>query len=178
MPDLATVVLCEDLQSHVVLYRYLKARGYPPRRIRIVPYPAGAGSGSQHVREHYLVEVRVQRRSSVSQVLVVHVDADNLTVAERQAELAKQLSTAGEGARGASEPIVLVIPKWELETWIAHYQGAPNVIETEKAPKFRGREAEVAVLLVTALESLVGGASVPVNLPSLGMAIPELKRLP
>jgi hypothetical protein len=95
MPDLGAVVLCEDLQAQVVLYRYLKRRGYPIRRIRIIPFPAGAGSGSQHVLQRYLTEVQVQRRSSVAQVFLVHVDADNQTVVARQAELAQRLSTAG-----------------------------------------------------------------------------------
>jgi hypothetical protein len=72
-----------------------------------------------------------------------------------------------------------VIPKWELETWIAHFLGTPEVKESDRAPKYRGREAEVAAPLVDALEELVDGrSSAPPNLPSLAAAVPELKRLP
>lgn len=172
------VVLCEDKQSRTVLYRYLKhERGF--ERVRVLPLPAGQGCGSQYVRESYAREVRARRRSSVAEVLVVHIDADNHTVADRGVELADELKKAGMQPRGLDEPIALVVPRWEMETWLHHYLGRPSVVETERYPKFNGREADAAEPTVAALVALVDGrAAAPANLPAIAVAAEELRRLP
>lgn len=169
------VILCEDLQASCLLYRYLRhERGYA--RVRVLPLPAGCGS--QYVRERFPAEVKIQRRSSVAQVLVVHTDADNLTVQQRQQELAQSLQQSGEKSREVSEQIALVIPRWETETWLHHFRGRPGVMETECYPKFRHEEADAAAPAVTALVMLVDGKQTPPeNLPSVGVAVVELKRI-
>lgn len=175
---LTAVVLCEDKQSMTLLYRYLRhARGFA--RVRVEPLPAGLGCGSQYVRERFAAEVRKQRDRAVATVLVVHTDADNLTVAARKAELAAALAAEGESPRGPDEPIALVVPRWELENWLHHYRGRTNVVEGERYPKFAGREAEAAGPTITALVELVDGrATAPAHLPSLAEAAAELRRLP
>lgn len=178
--DLTVVVLCEDKQASTLLYRDLKhARGF--KRVAIVPLPAATvgGCGSQYVRERYAAEVRKQRDRAVRSALVVHTDADNLTVTDRKQELARMLTTAGVPARQPDEPIALVVPRWETENWLHHYGGRQNVIETARYPKFSGREADEAKPTVDALVALVdGGAPAPSNLPSIGEAALELRRLP
>jgi hypothetical protein len=172
------IVLCEDKQSRTVLYRYLKhERSFD--RVRVLPLPAGQGCGSQYVRENYAREVRGQRDKSVAEVLVVHIDADNRTVADRHRELADELKDAGMEPRGPDEPIALVVPRWEMETWLHHYLGRAEVVETEPYPKFKGWEAEAAEPTVAALVALVDGrAAAPANIPSIGVAAAELRRLP
>jgi hypothetical protein len=172
------VVLCEDKQSRAVLHRYLKhERGF--ERVRVLPLPAGHGCGSQYVRECYAREVRGQRDKSVAEVLIVHIDADNHTVADRHRELAEELRKAGLSPRGPDEPIALVVPRWEMETWLHHYLGRAGVVETESYPKFKGHEAEAAGPTVAALVALVDGrASAPGNIPAIAVATEELQRLP
>jgi hypothetical protein len=174
------VVLCEDKQSRTVLYRYLKhERGF--ERVRVLPLPAAQaeGCGLQYVRENYATEVAAQRDKSVTEVLVVHIDADNYTVENRHRELANELRKKEMVPRGQDEPIALVIPRWEMETWLHHYRGLPSVVETEKSyPKFKGHEAEAAKPTVAALVALVDGrAAAPANLPSITVAAEELRRL-
>ncbi|MGK3969514.1 hypothetical protein WMF38_33990 [Sorangium sp. So ce118] len=172
------VVLCEDKQARTVLYRYLKhERGF--ERVRISSLPAGEGCGSQYVRENFAKEVRRQRDKSVATVLLVHIDADNHTVTHRHRELEDALKSEGVASRGPDEPIALVVPRWETETWLHHYRGQVGVVETEKYSKFEGREAEAAEPTVAALVALVDGrAAAPANLPSLAVAAAELRRLP
>jgi hypothetical protein len=82
-------------------------------------------------------------------------------------------------ARQLGEPIALVIPRWETENWLHHYLGRPDVIEPARYPKFRDQEAHAARPTVEALVALVDGATaVPTNLPSIGEAARELRRLP
>lgn len=176
--NLTAVVLCEDKQSMTLLYRYLKhERKFA--RVRVEPLPAGAQCASQYVRERYAAEVRKQRDRAVASVLVVHIDADNHTVAARKAELAAALASSGEPPRGSDEPIALVVPRWELENWLHHHLGRPNVVETETYPKFRDDQSRAALPTVAALVRLVDGqATPPANLPSLAEAAVELRRLP
>ncbi len=172
------VVLCEDKQARAVLYRYLaRERGFA--RVRVLPLPAGEGCGSQYVRETYAREVGRQRDKSVATVLVVHLDADNHTVADRHRALAQELRNAGMDPRDTDEPIALVIPRWETETWIHHYQDRAVVESDRDLPKFSGREAEAAGPTVAALVALVDGRAVaPGNIPAIAIAAAELRRLP
>jgi hypothetical protein len=176
--NVTAIVLCEDTQSSTLLYQYLKhERGF--KRVHVLPLPAGRGCGSQYVREQYASQVRKQRDKAVASVLVVHIDADNHTVAYRTRELAEELAAAGVPPRRPDEPIALVIPRWETENWLHHFLGRPGVVETESYPKFPGREASAAKPTVAALVDLVdGGATPPTNLPSIGEAARELRRLP
>ena len=81
--------------------------------------------------------------------------------------------------RGQDEPIALVVPRWETETWLHHYQGRPNVVETEQYSKFKGDEAEAAKPTVAALVELVDGrADAPTNIPAIARTAEELRRLP
>jgi hypothetical protein len=50
--------------------------------------------------------------------LVVAIDADISTVAQRENELETALAEVGELRRQADEAIVLLIPKRHIETWI------------------------------------------------------------
>jgi hypothetical protein len=173
--NVTAVILCEDIQSQVLLRRYLIARGFA----RIRPLPLPAACGEQYVRNRYAAEVKAQRRSNVSEVLVVHIDADKNSVANRYKQLEEKLADANESPRDEDEPIALVVPRYETETWLHHYQGRKNVTETESYPKFTDNQADAAKPTVSALIELVDGtATVPPNLPSLAATVDELRRLP
>ncbi len=176
--NVTAVILCEDKLSRTVLYRYLKhERGF--ERVTVLPLPAGHQCGSQYVRERFADEIRKQRDKAVASVLVVHIDADNHSVEDRKRELAAELARMGGPPRTQGEPIALVVPRWEMENWLHHYLGRPNVVEAECYPKFKGDEGRAAKPGVEALVALVDGhAAAPTNLPSIGEAAIELRRLP
>ena len=120
-------VLCEDLQTSTLIRQYLVARGYPRRNVRVDKLPAACAS--QWVRERYAGAVHVNRTRAVAEHLVVHTDADDHAVAERHRHLADALHAAGREPRGPKEPIALVVPKWETETWLHHFLGTPNIAD-------------------------------------------------
>ncbi len=131
------------------------------------------------MREHYAAEVGKQRDRRVASVLVVHTDADNLTVAARKKTLADALTSSNQSPRNPEEAIALVIPRWETENWLHHYLVVTPVTEAATYPKFRGRERDAARATVRALVLHVDGKEPsPPNLPSVGESVTELRRLP
>ena len=145
----------------------------------MLPLPAGRQCGSQYVRERFADEVQKQRDQAVASVLVVHIDADNHSVADRKRELAGELAKMAVPPRTQGEPIALVVPRWEMENWLHHYLGRPNVVETQCYSKFKDDEGRAAKPGVEALVALVDGHdTAPSNLPSIGEAAIELRRLP
>lgn len=145
------VVLCEDLQSQVFIRRALIHAGVNSRRIRIVALPStvGGGAGHAYVIQHYPDEVKAFRTQNAKAAtgLVAHLDADDKTVAERHAELAKSLQKAGAHPREDGEPIIELVPKRNIETWLyaldASLSGGPLDEET-KYSKFKDSESRCA----------------------------------
>jgi hypothetical protein len=114
------IVLAEDLNLGNFAVRYLLRTGQKLRKIRLhLPKP-GRGSGEKFVRESYGTEVKYfrNRASSRSAALVVAIDADVRTVADREAELSAELVRTGQDGRRQMERIILLIPKRNIETWI------------------------------------------------------------
>lgn len=114
------VILAEDLQAQVFVRRALLEWGAKPRRIRAVPLPSrtGGGAGHAYVLAKYPGEVIALRRQYAASALVVHIDADDRSVADRHRQLADSLGAAGADARGADEPIAELVPRRNIETWI------------------------------------------------------------
>jgi hypothetical protein len=172
-------ILCEDLQSGTLLRQYLRGRGFNPRSIQVDSPPASAGCGSQWVRERYARAVRVNRSRHVAEALVVHIDADNHSVGERHAELARALAATEQPPRTEGEAIALVVPRWETETWLHHCLGREGVHEEHRAyPKFSNPYAAATPTAEVLLACVRNVASPPPNLPSMASAVVELARLP
>jgi hypothetical protein len=112
------VVLAEDRRQQEFIRRFL-TRLYSPRQIRLAPLPSG-GSGEQWVRKHYSIEVKAfrTRAAKAKTALIVAIDADTGTVDTRQRQLAAILDSAEIKPRLIAEPIVYLIPKRNVETWI------------------------------------------------------------
>jgi len=109
------IILAEDQEHQSLVYRYLLRAGHNDRGFRKIPLPGNRQCGSQYVREKFPEQVRecrgtLGRRTSC--LLVVITDADNLTPAQREETLLGQCRVV------ATEPIVILIPKWQVETWI------------------------------------------------------------
>ncbi len=160
------VVLGEDDEHLNFAWHWLRRKGVDPRKIRKVAPPAGAGCGSQHVREKFPGEVESLRRLANvrATALIALTDADVMSVAARRASVTERAKPA------AMEPIAILIPKREIETWVHHLLGSTPVAneETKFGPKTADDVRDAAHRLADS------DAEVAAGLPSLADAIREL----
>ncbi len=134
------IILCEDKAHEVFVKHFLKKGwGVKPRAIRVPPYPSGKGSGKKHVEDNISREAEALRRRHPSTILLVIRDADELSVDQAKADLEDRI----EPPRDDNEPIAFIIPKWEIETWIAYLDGNPNVDESDKET-YKNKYAKIA----------------------------------
>lgn len=128
------VLLCEDLQLATFMRRFLKRRGWQAHEIREEIAPPGQGSGEQWVRERYPHELTAARaRGKV--VLVVGTDADTMSVEDRVASLDRQCQAYQALPRKGHEPVIMVVPKRNIETWFAYLRGE-TVDEKTSYPRY------------------------------------------
>jgi hypothetical protein len=169
----------EDKQQRVFVTRLLQRLGHDKRKLDPLPLPAGQGSGEQYVRQRYAREVQELRsRSSHLQLaLVVVLDADNEQVADRQRQLADELTAARLQPRTADERIIHLIPRRSIETWIAYLLGE-NVNETDRYQRLTGHERDCQPAVDRLVELYHSSQPLPAGCPpSLVTALDELRRL-
>lgn len=127
------IVLCEDKQQRVFVRRFLKPRTNHP--IRIVSAPPAEGAAEQFVREQYPKELRALRAATVNAVLIVMIDGDP---AAGPTERSRQLDTSCRQfdipPRRSGEPVAVLVPKRNIETWLAYLDGT-TVNETDNYPR-------------------------------------------
>ena len=169
------VVVCEDAQQRVFLYRLLKAFGLH-RRFRAEVAQAGQGAADQWVRETYPDEVAAYRQSTMAVGLVTVIDADENSVRFRYQQLNEELDASDLEHRKRDEQICLLVPKRNIETWIYALVGE-EVNELDAYPKLE-KESECQPAVDQLVEYLRHG--VPSDLiPSLERGCQELNtRLP
>ncbi len=102
--------------------KYLTKRGFNHRQIRDLPCPVGETAGITFVLSNYAKQVHNLRAATASKGLIVAIDADEETVVKRKEQLDEKLKAAGEAARG-EEPIAIVVPRRNIETWIWFLDG-------------------------------------------------------
>ena len=121
------VVLCEDQQQECFIRRFLMLRNYTWRGLYVKKPPPGRGSAEQFVREEFPRELTAYRsRSSRCAIcLIVCIDADNLAVEERVNSLVKACADGGVSPRRNGEKVCFVVPKRNIETWLAYLRGEP-----------------------------------------------------
>jgi hypothetical protein len=114
------VLLIEDINQENLLRRYLQRLGHHNRSMRPVRLLSGRGSGEQFVRESYASEVRAIRGqlTRTKACLIVMIDADKGSIEDRRQQLDPALRDADEPPRNQAEPILNLIPKRNVETWI------------------------------------------------------------
>ncbi len=158
-------VLCEDLLAWVFIRRALIKAGIQSRQIFKHPFPdsrfnASASGmqakgdyeiyscGSQHVRNNYpsrLAQVRALSGSRKAK-LVVHIDVDNKepsrrSVQNREDELNASCTRAGVAITTSTDPVILLIARRELESWIECLRGQPADEHTQY-PKLKDCESD------------------------------------
>ena len=124
------IVLCEDAQTKTFILTFLLQHNVPSGKIHFRNYPVGKGCGEQFVREEYSKEARLlsSRYKYKREVLVVCSDADSYSVKKKVKSLDDEVIRFNKEWDRKRFPILMWIPKREIETWI-HYLRGENVDE-------------------------------------------------
>jgi hypothetical protein len=179
------IVLTEDVEQRNLIWRYLERCGHLRSSVRFEPVAKGhGGSGEKYVRDHYAEQVRACRSSlgkKASALLIVMVDADNEPTQRRAAQLSDALSARGQDERREDEPIVVLIPKRHVETWIRALLGnlVDEATDYTKAPHRPPTSVEIKNAAAKLYEWTRPGAAIPTTSPpSLASSIPEWQKIP
>lgn len=173
------IVLVEDNRQQQIIRRYLRRVGLEAHGMRFM-LPS-SGSGEQWVRDQFPVEVTVyrRRRARAETKLIVVIDADNLTLPERLAQLDQKLQEAGvDLIRMDAEQVAKLIPRRNIETWIL----CLNAVEVNEEIDYKRTRNDWSELIRPAAETLYAWSRpnphVPDScIPSLQHGLGELRRL-
>jgi hypothetical protein len=120
------ILLCEDDGHRRLAVAYMN-RCRINRRVVVekVASRLQRGGNVDWVLREFPAELRAcrQRHQRAKTLLVVVVDADNLTVDERRRQLNDRLEVAGYEELTANDPVALLIPRRHIETWIRSLLG-------------------------------------------------------
>lgn len=172
------LVLREDNQHSTFMRAVLKELGFDGWRLRDVPRQAGKGAGEQFVRMTLAETLDSHRRRStkVRTLLFVLIDADTETISERRRELEAAIAARGLKPIGPEEGAAILIPKRNIETWLAYLEGE-SVDEITIYPKSGTTIAcsRQAKRFVEHLRSKQAGEPLPIDSPpSLVEALEQL----
>lgn len=176
------IILAEDAIQQNLVRRYLERCGHTGP-FRLVPLPAKGigGSGEKYVRDQYQHQVQACRSSlgrRAAALLIVIIDADVEATHHRWLQLSDALKSAILTDRRDDEPIVVLIPKRHVETWIRALLGV-NVDEatdyTRPTPTAKEIKDAASELYVCTRPSADPGPTFP---PSLTASLPEWQKIP
>ena len=108
-------VLCEDQAHETFIRHFMKQRN---KRVYIIPYHKGKGSGEQHVREKYR-DTLTSLRSSYAP-LIVMIDGDRCGVDGRIRQL------ENECPREPRDNVAILVPTRDIEEWFEKIGGEAN----------------------------------------------------
>lgn len=132
------VLVCEDQQQETFVRRFLKrylgneARGLS-HRLRVERAQAGRGAADQFVLERFPREVAAYRRQAGQRQtrLLAMIDGDSVGVDRRTRSLDDACRAKQIEPRKDTEQIVVLVPTWNIETWLFWLDGH-EVDETKR----------------------------------------------
>lgn len=136
MSGVSITLLCEDSQTDAFVRRFLKRRNFRARDVRTLPLPAGRQSGEQWVRKRYPAELRAIRGRR-SAYLIVVTDADVRSTNDRRAHLDAECAEQGVPVRTGEDPVLLIVPRRNIETWLAYVDAGEPVDEERQYPRLK-----------------------------------------
>jgi hypothetical protein len=176
------ILLCEDNEHRRFALAYMKRCRINTQRIVVeeVASLKQRGGNDAWVLRQFPVQLHAcrQRQKRAETCLVVLIDADKITVDERRKQLNDRLHHEGHEQLKSSDPVVLLIPRRHIETWIHALKGE-TVTEDEY---YKGRKPlskeDVRLAADTAYAwsrpNVTLGAT---TVPSLLAALPELRKI-
>ena len=140
------VLLCKDRQQETFVRRFLKPRYRArerSRRLRVEMAPAGRGAADQYVLERFPRELAAYRRQAGKRQtrLLVMIDGDSSGVERRTQRFDDACRQKKIEPRKDSERIVVLVPTWNIETWLFWLEGH-EVDETKKDYRKLPKESE------------------------------------
>ena len=127
------VLLCEDADTDRFVRRFLSHRNFKARDIHTVELPLGKQSGEQWVRTRYPAELKAIRLRQNAFLLAI-IDADNRTTEARRTQLDQECDEQEVPGRTSGEPVIVMVPRRNIETWFAYLDGQ-TVDETTTYPR-------------------------------------------
>ena len=168
------ILLSEHQQTDIFVKKFLTISGFKMNEIRSRVSPKGKGSGEQWVREQYPKELNESRKQSSA--LVVVTDADKKTVKQRIDSL-DNTCVDGIDRRKPNEPVAMIIPKRNIETWFAYLREDELVNEENEYPKY-GKKPDKCFADAQALKEMCNKKSLrKPTPPSLEAACKEYEKL-
>lgn len=131
MSGVSVILLCEDMQTDVFVRRFLKK--YRKFRFKSLGFPHGSGSGEQRVREQYPRELQAIRQIQRA-CLIVATDADVHSTEFRRAQLDAECDEKRIPRRKDDERVLVIVPRRNIETWLAYLAGG-KVDEETRYPR-------------------------------------------
>ena len=132
MSGVSVILLCEDMQTDVFVRRFLKRRKF---RFKSLGFPHGSGSGEQWVRERYPHELQAIRQRQGACLIVV-TDADVHSTKFRREQLDAECKKKGIPRRKDDEQVLVIVPRRNIETWLAYLAGG-EVDEETRYPRLK-----------------------------------------
>jgi hypothetical protein len=173
------ILLCEDATQERLARAYLKRCGHTSQ-LRAIVASRTHGGNVGWVLDRFPAELYAcrQRNKRAKTLLIVIIDADHFSVDDRRRELSNRLTSTGHEALGADDPVAVLIPKRNIETWVCVLLGA-NVTEEEDC---KSRASPKKESILNAAATLYAwsrqNASVAHHcVPSLKLALPEWRKI-
>lgn len=133
MSGVSVILLCEDAQTDTFVRRFLKRRKF--RHFKSSGFPHGSGSGEQWVRERYPHELQAIRQIPDACLIVV-TDADVHSTESRRAQLDAECDKKGIPRRNEGDRVLVIVPRRNIETWLAYLAG-DEVDEETRYPRLK-----------------------------------------
>jgi hypothetical protein len=136
-----TVILCEGDQDEVFLRRLIEKVSPSGQKPRVLKSPKARGSGESFVVRRFPEELKALRTATAhrSARLIVMVDGDGGTHQSRRERIESECITVGVEPPAADEPVLVLVPCRNIETWIA-YLGGQTVNETDTYTRLQDKK--------------------------------------
>lgn len=175
------ILLCEDDQQSRLVRAYLRICGHDADVKAVVASRMQHGGNVKWVIEHFPSELyacRQRHKVKAKTLLIVMLDADDFTVSERRKQLVDRLIAAGYEGFGVNEPVVVLVPKRNVETWVRNLLGE-SVSEDKDYKTQKEFKKEQFRLAADALHAWTRpNARIPENcVPSLAAVLREWNRI-
>lgn len=178
-----TTLLCEDDPQARLVREYMKRCGVPHRPPFVQELVASRlrrGGNIGWVLDRFPQELHAcrQRCKRVRTLLVVCVDADDCSANERRAQLSARVEAEGYDKCEAADPVVILIPKRHVETWLCALTGhTVNEDQDCKGQADVGKSNVRAAAQTLHDWSRPRAVIGPTCVPSLQAAFPEWRKI-
>jgi hypothetical protein len=176
-------LLCEDDAHRRLAVAYMKRCGIRTERVVVEQVASRQRHGGNigWVLDEFPRQLRACRqrhKTKADTQLIVMVDADTLDADERRRQLDERLTREGYDKLAGSDPVVLLIPRRHVETWIRSLLGQ-QVSEDDDC---KGWDKPTKDEIRQAAQTAYGWARDnpkpgPTCVPSLRAALPEWRKI-